>query len=281
LCFIFTKAFAKGNFGPDVREKDLSKKVKRFNLHEHFMRPTKRDLPDGIENSRRLARNAIQLGIDDKTPRKLVPVNPSTGLVEQFYCRVLQRPPESEDAIVGWLDYLESNTVKDMVRAGILCHEFKTNFVNGQSDKTLARTLYDVLLAREADAGGLVAWEEYISIHGWDSAINSILASGEYNDKFGDYAVPGGGRVGCGALMPSQSPSKDPSKMLVEQCYCRVLQRPPESEDVIRRWANYLEFNSVKDTVRFFILGGEFKTNFVNGQSDETLARTLYDVLLA
>jgi hypothetical protein len=271
------------------------------------MRPTKRDLQDGIENSRRLARNAIQLGIDDETHPKLDPVRPTKrdlqdgirvdpyiGLVEQFYCRVLQRPPESEDAIVEWVDYLESNTVKGMVRAGILSEEFKLGFVNGKSNETLARTLYDVLLARAGDAGGLVTWAEQISIHGWDSAVDSILASGEYNDNFGDDAVPGGGRAECGpqmpsqspskelSTMPSQSPSKDPSKMLlVEQFYCRVLQRPPESAQAIVVWLDYLKSHSIKDLVRLGILGDEFKTNFVNGKSGETLKRTLFDVLLA
>jgi hypothetical protein len=51
---------------------DLSKKVKRFNLHEHLMGPTKRDLEGGVENSRRLAKNAIRLGVDTETHRALV-----------------------------------------------------------------------------------------------------------------------------------------------------------------------------------------------------------------
>jgi hypothetical protein len=80
---------------------------------------------------------------------------------------------------------------------GILSNEFKTRFVNGKSDETLARTLYDVLLARAADPGGLNSWANQISIHGWDSAVNNILASGEYNNNFGDDAVPGGGRAPC------------------------------------------------------------------------------------
>jgi hypothetical protein len=53
-------------------------------------------------------------------------------------------------------------------------------------------------------------------MHGWDSAVDSILASGEYNDNFGDDAVPGGGCPGCDPQMPSQSPSQDPSNILVE-----------------------------------------------------------------
>jgi hypothetical protein len=42
------------------------------------------------------------------------------------------------------------------VRLGILGLEFESRFVNEKSDETLARTLYDVLLARTVDAG--VVW---------------------------------------------------------------------------------------------------------------------------
>jgi hypothetical protein len=194
---------------------------------------------------------------------------PSKMLVEQFYCRVLQRSPESDQAIVGWLDYLKSHTIKDLVRLGILGDEFKIRFVNGQSDETLARILFDVLLARAGNPRGLHAWAAHIGIHGWDSAVNSILASGEYNNRFGDDAVPGGGRAECG------------SHLLVEQFYCRVLQRPPESDQTIVGWLDYLKSHTIKDLVRLGILGDEFKIRFVNGKSDETLAGTLYDVLLA
>ena len=54
---------------------DLSKKVKRFNLHQHLMSPTKRDLQGGVENSRRLARNAIRLGVGTETHRALLGEN--------------------------------------------------------------------------------------------------------------------------------------------------------------------------------------------------------------
>jgi hypothetical protein len=138
------------------------------------------------------------------------------GLVEQFYCRVLQRPPETDQAILGWLDYLNSHTVKDMVRAGILSDEFKLGFLNGKSDETLARTLYDVLLARAVDAGdGLATWGKEVGLFGWENVVDRFLASDEYNNSFGNDAVPGGGRAGCGPQLPSQSqsPSKEPSTM--------------------------------------------------------------------
>jgi hypothetical protein len=118
-------------------------------------------------------------------------------IVEQFYCRVLQRPPESDEVIVGWVDYLKSHTVKDLVRFGLLCDEFKSGFLNGKSDETLVHTLYDVLLAREADAVGLADWKIEVGNDTWENVVDQFLASAEYNDSFGDDAVPGGGRAGC------------------------------------------------------------------------------------
>jgi hypothetical protein len=91
--------------------------------------------------------------------------------VEQFYCRVLQRPPESDAAIVNWLGYLKSNTFKDLVRVGILRGEFIAGYVTNKSDAAQAATLYDVLLARAADSGGLTTWTNQIALNGWAFAV--------------------------------------------------------------------------------------------------------------
>jgi hypothetical protein len=162
-----------------------------------------------------------------------------------------------------------------MVRVGILSEEFKIRFVNGKSDETLANKLYDVLLARAGDPGGLAHWTKEVGELGWGNAVDQFLASDEYNNSFGDDAVPGGDLAGCGPQMPS------PSEMQVEQFYCRVLQRPPESDQTIVGWVDYLKSHTVKDLVRVGILSGEFKIRYVDGKSDETLAQTLFDVLLA
>jgi hypothetical protein len=56
----------------------------------------------------------------------------------------------------------------------------------------------------------LDTWEENIRLHGWERAVDSILASTEYNNGFGDDAVPGGGRAQCVSptfvLTPTSSP---------------------------------------------------------------------------
>jgi hypothetical protein len=204
-----------------------------------------------------------------------MPSQASKMLVEHFYCRVLQRPPESDRSIINWIDYLQSHTVKDAVRAGIKSAEFKIRFVDNKSDEILAATLYDVLLAQAGDAAGLAYWTNQVELIGWDNAVDAFLASTEYMDNVGDDAVPGDGRAGC-----LEAPS-DASEILVEQFYCRVLQRPAESDEAILGWARYLNDNTVKDMVRAGITSGEFKGKFVVGRSDETLAALLYDVLLA
>lgn len=57
--------------GGKTFEHDWSKTVKQFNLHHHLTTPTSRDLRNGVENSHRLARNHIKLGIDDEIHRKV------------------------------------------------------------------------------------------------------------------------------------------------------------------------------------------------------------------
>jgi hypothetical protein len=92
-----------------------------------------------------------------------------------------------------------ANTVKDLVRFGILGAELKINFVDGKSGETLTGTLYDVLLGQTGDPGGLALWGKEVGESGWEYAVDQFLASVKYNNSFGDDAVPGGGRAGCGS----------------------------------------------------------------------------------
>ena len=57
--------------------RDFQDTTHQFHLGKHLMNPTPSDLREGIENSRRLAGNAIKLGIDDETHRdvSIFPLN--------------------------------------------------------------------------------------------------------------------------------------------------------------------------------------------------------------
>jgi hypothetical protein len=119
--------------------------------------------------------------------------------VEQWYCRVLQRPPDA-GSIAGWVNYLEDNhTVKDMVKLGTETAEFIAGVITGKTHAAIASTIYDVVLNRPGDPTGLVTWAEQIRVHGYGHVVDAFLGSAEYNTNFGQYnAVPGAGRKGCG-----------------------------------------------------------------------------------
>jgi hypothetical protein len=200
----------------------------------------------------------------------------SKMIVEQVYCRVLQRPVD-DGSIAGWVTYLQSNTVKDLVRLLSLSGEFTGNFVIGKSFDAQAGTLYDVLLGRAADTGGLTFWSTQIENNTWEFAVDAILGSGEYIGNFGNGVVPGGGRDTCSV---ATSVEFEATKVLVEQVYCRVLQRPVDDPAIVT-WVNYLQSNTMKDLVRLLSLSGEFTGKFVTTKSFDDQAVTLYDVLLA
>lgn len=60
-------------------KRDWSKTVHQFNLHKHLTNPTAKDRREGVDKSRRLARNAIKLGIDNETHRKVCNYSYSYG----------------------------------------------------------------------------------------------------------------------------------------------------------------------------------------------------------
>jgi hypothetical protein len=127
------------------------------------------------------------------------PTPDSIATVKAMYCRVLQRPPDDQGAIDFWTGYLrKGSTAKDMLREFVLvAPEFARRFVDGKSHETVAHTLYDVLLARAPDAGGLVHWTKELEVFGLENVVDRFLAGEEYNRRFGDHYVPDGGRAWC------------------------------------------------------------------------------------
>jgi hypothetical protein len=123
------------------------------------------------------------------------------AVAEAAYCRVLRRQPESNAAITRKVDWMLNggNTAKDLMRQMILSREFEVKFVEEKPPKTVATTLYDVLLDRAPDDGGL---NNKINDLGdsnsrFERVVDDFLASGEYFSKFGEDDVPGGGRASC------------------------------------------------------------------------------------
>ena len=129
-------------------------------------------------------------------------------LVRQAYCRVLSRAADA-----GGLSFhaglLQAGTlnVKKLVRTLAESSEFRNQRIGGLAPKAAATLLYDALLARAPDAGGLTnAAAVLASGKDYTVVVKTLVESAEYTASFGDNRVPGDGRPGCSGQPPPANP---------------------------------------------------------------------------
>jgi hypothetical protein len=113
-------------------------------------------------------------------------------VVNTLYRHVLDG--DANDAAAStWVTRLAdgSATVRDVVRSIVLSPEYRRRFDPPASPEDAAATLYRHLFAREADPGGVRWAAQGIATHGLTAIIEQLLASEEYEQRFGDWGVPG------------------------------------------------------------------------------------------
>lgn len=130
-------------------------------------------------------------------------------VVGAIYRQVLQRTPKGGEAAT-WVNQLNSGqaTVRELVQTIAASAEHRQRFMNGTSDgdrKNAVTNLYRHLLGREPDAGGLQAHVETAARSDIDAVISSLISSAEYQQKYGEQAVPGQSVRYCGAQYNSSA----------------------------------------------------------------------------
>ena len=121
-------------------------------------------------------------------------------VVNELYRHMLERQADAGSA--HWVQQLESGrmTVRDVVRSVAVSPEYTQRFVYTESgegtpyERSVAR-LYRHILGRQPDPDGQRAFARMIEQTGPEAAIDRILGSREYNQQFGDWAVPGSGGI--------------------------------------------------------------------------------------
>lgn len=121
-------------------------------------------------------------------------------VVNELYRHMLERQADAGSA--HWVQQLESGrmTVRDVVRSIATSPEYTQRFVYAESgeitpyERSVAR-LYRHILGRQPDPAGQRAFARMVEQSGPEAAIDRILVSREYNQQFGDWAVPGSGGV--------------------------------------------------------------------------------------
>ncbi|HET9272043.1 MAG TPA: phycobilisome rod-core linker polypeptide, partial [Vicinamibacterales bacterium] len=122
-------------------------------------------------------------------------------VVSAIYRQVLERNPNSTEATT-WVNQLSGGqaTVRELVQSIASSPEHRQRFLPGESEgsrRQAVTNLYKHILGREPDAGGLQAHLEGAG-RDIDIVISSMISSPEYQQKYGEQAVPGQGIRYCG-----------------------------------------------------------------------------------
>jgi Ca2+-binding EF-hand superfamily protein len=113
--------------------------------------------------------------------------------VDEIYRHMLERAPDRGSD--GWVDRLNNgSTVREVVREIGKSPEHIQRWGNEQGDQ-VARTLYRHILNNVPDANTLRSTTDLISRNGIPAAVDRIVNSPQYQQMYGDWAVPGASGV--------------------------------------------------------------------------------------
>lgn len=125
-------------------------------------------------------------------------VNDAHQVVDAIYQQVLERAPDS--AAQDWIQRLGNHqvTVRDLVRGIAKSGEHTERFLSPVNREQTVTYLYRHLLGRDPDSSGMNTYLNLVNSRGVAAAVDSLLSSTEYQQKYGDDVVPGRNLRYCG-----------------------------------------------------------------------------------
>jgi hypothetical protein len=121
--------------------------------------------------------------------------NPDTAVIA-MYRRLLGRDPTDAD-VAHFSDRLQREGPQAVATTLVTSAEYRQRFgrnavpAQGASPyEQSVHTLYRHLLGRDADPQGLAQFTRVVSEAGFDAAVDQVMASPEYREKYGDQGVP-------------------------------------------------------------------------------------------
>jgi Ca2+-binding EF-hand superfamily protein len=121
-------------------------------------------------------------------------------VVSEVYRHILERGVDP--GAQNWVQRLANGqmTVKELVRQVAKSQEHMQRFGQTESgegqpfERAVAR-MYRHVLGRQADNNGQRSWTNTAQQRGLAAVVDGLIDSAEYNNKFGDWGVPGSGGV--------------------------------------------------------------------------------------
>jgi hypothetical protein len=117
--------------------------------------------------------------------------------VREAFCRVLERPVD-DATLAAYVDAFRNGlTERNLVRELALSDEHQLRFLSMHIPTDTVRVLFDHVVARQPDQQEQITYKTILSRRGGKAVIEDLLTSIEYDQRFGDYKIPGNGRAGC------------------------------------------------------------------------------------
>jgi Ca2+-binding EF-hand superfamily protein len=155
-----------------------------------------------------MLRVALFIGVLTLVPSLATAQPPCTTdarrVVDEIYRHVLERAPDSGSSV--WTERLTSGTtVREVVRGIAKSPEHIQRF--GTEERTsVVNTMYRHILNREADAQGRRDAVNTAARRGVAVVIDQLIDSPEYQQRFGDWQVPGSSGLNyCGPNAPNRN----------------------------------------------------------------------------
>ena len=211
-------------------------------------------------------------------------------VIEQVYRQVLERSADPGASI--WLDRLSTGaTVREIVR-GIAKSQEHLQRVGSQSRENMVVDVYRHLLNRGPDPEGMKNAGMLVSIRGSASLVDQLVDSPEYQQRFGDWTVPGSSLRYCARGDQSsrqasrnardrentEQPCTTNAGRVIEQVYRQVLERSADPGASV--WVDRLSTGAtVREIVRGFAKSQEHLQRF-GSQSRDDMVVDVYRHLL-
>ena len=220
-----------------------------------------------------------------------VPINraeASDGVVDfvtRCYEKILGRKPDS-GGLKSWSEQLRAGTktAAEIINGFMNSTEFQKKYL---SDTETIEILYNTMLDRKSDEGGMKYWLGYLRAgNPIGVVINGFCNSTEFRKLCSSYGIKPGS-VQTGTVKPpvevKEVPKEDPNKVekiraFVTRCYRVILGREPEAAG-LNDWTNQLKAGKkcAAEIIEGFVSSNEFRNKHL---SDSDCVEILYKAML-
>jgi hypothetical protein len=117
--------------------------------------------------------------------------NSAAEVIAAAHQRVLKRAPDPETLLGGSIALRQGSTLQTLIAELAKSPEFRNDIQEQPGSIELAaRLCYDRLLARAPNQEDLNELTRTVDESGWDTAVDKLIYSREFNRRFGVYTVP-------------------------------------------------------------------------------------------